>query len=112
MYQYCIITCIGSNGSASHPIGDSFHPLSQPRVAQPGFAQPGVTQPGVPQLGVTQPGTMQPGPEVPQQGVMTQRQVVQRGAPQLHNAPQHMAAGFRMSDSKFYIILSKNHLFV
>ena len=84
----CSIIIIGSNGSASHPVG---HPLSQPRVPQSGVTQAGVTQPGVPH-----PGVMQPGPEVPQ------RRVVQRGVTQLHNTPQHMAAAFRMSRSKFY----------
>ena len=63
---------------------------------QPGITQPGVIQPGVTQL-----------VGIPQPGVMTQRQVVQQGAPQLHNAPQHMTAGFRMSHSKFYTIQSQ-----
>ena len=96
---------IGTNGSASHhPVGHSFHQLSQPGVTQPGVTQLGVAQRGVMQLGVPQPGVIQPGLGVPQQGVMTQWRVVQQGAPQLHNAPQRMAAGFWMSRSKFYTI--------
>ena len=64
------LTCVPSitvfyiiigNDSASHPVGHSFHPLSQPGVTQPGFAQPGVAQPGIAQLGVMQPGVPQPG---------------------------------------------------
>ena len=135
-----VLSCIGSNGSASHhPVGHSFHPVSQPGVmqpgvtqpgiAQPGFtqpgvAQPGVAQPGVTQLGITQPGVTQPGiaqlgvaqPRVTQPGVLqpgvTQQRVVQQRAPQLHNAPQHMAAGFQMYPSTFYTILSKFHSYI
>ena len=96
---------IGNNGSASrHPLGHSFHPILQPGVTQPGIAQPGVAQPGIIQPGVAQPGITQLG--APQPGIITQRQVVQQGAP---HAPQHMTAGFQMSHSKFYTILSKYH---
>ena len=131
---------IGSNGSASHPIGHSVYPL--PEVMQPGVPQPGVTQPEITQLGVAQLGVMRPGVTppgvaqpgdtaprvtepgvtqpgvarlmgVPQPGVMAQRRVVQQRAPQLqiHNAPQHMTAGFQMYHSKFYTILSKYSIF-
>ena len=128
MYMYCV--SIGSHGSASHPVGHLFHPLPQPGVTQPGVpqlgvpqpgvVQPRVTQPGIAQLGVaqprvTQPRVTQPGiaqPGVMQPGVMTQWRVVQQGALQLHNAPQHMTAGFRMPHSKFYTILSKCSIFI
>ena len=106
---------IGSNGSASHPVGHSFHLIPHPGqgvtlpgVPQPGVAQPGVTQPRFIQPRFAQPRFTQPGIAqqvgVTQPGVMTQRQVVQWRAPHLHNAPQHMTAGFRMSHSKFYTI--------
>ena len=72
----CVLQCsiiIGSNGSASHPVGHSFHPLPQPGITQPEVTQPGVTQLGVAQLGVTHP----------------------------HNTPQHIAAGFQMFGKLF-----------
>ena len=84
--------------------------VTQPEVTQLGIAQPGVTEPGVTQPGVTQPGVARL-VGIPQPGVMTQQRLVQQGAPQLHNAPHHTAAGFQMSRSKFYTILSKYSIF-
>ena len=91
-YSILYIIHVGSNGSASHPVGHSFHLLPHPGQ--------GITQPGITQPGVTQPG------------FMTQRRVVQRRAPQLYNAPQHMTAGFQISHSEFYAILSKSLIFI
>ena len=109
-------------GSSSHPVGHSFYPLPhpgqrvtlpgvpQPEMAQPGVTQPRFAQPRFAQLRFAQPRFAQPG--VMQPGVMTQQQVAQQGAPQLHNVPQYMAAGFRMYRSKFYTILSKYSIFL
>ena len=91
VYQWCsLLIIIGNNGSASrHPVGHSFHPISQPRVTQPGIAQPRVAQPGVTQSGVMQPGVAQPGvtqPGVTQPGV-TQPGIAQLGVTQPGVAP-------------------------